>query len=173
MTDATLRTMLTFAPDGTPWTSLLELQNQASVLAVSRYANSDKHTNPPNSKRNRNAGPKDYTTFPHNAPMYGKTNADRAVHHAKYSLNGLAGALRYPNKPRSAPHNKGGRGRGGGHNGGKGRGSGGYSGGYGGGGYGGGGSNGASGSGHGRHSNGYGGPNFETGPMKRKYDDSA
>jgi hypothetical protein len=51
MTDANLRTMLTYAPNGAPWTSLLELQNQASILAVSHYPSDSPTTHSDNKRK--------------------------------------------------------------------------------------------------------------------------
>jgi hypothetical protein len=62
MTDANLRTMLTYAPNGAPWTSLLELQNQASILAVSHYPSDSPTTHSDNTKRKFDADGTDSDT---------------------------------------------------------------------------------------------------------------
>jgi hypothetical protein len=126
MADATLRTMLTFAPDGTPWTSLLELQNQTSILAVSRYSNSDKPSqSAQTNKRKFRAGERDVTNFAANTKQYNTTKASRALYHVQQAITNLGSELRQPgrnDKPKG--------GRGGSHgasgSGGGGRGGGGY-----------------------------------------------
>jgi uncharacterized membrane protein YgcG len=130
MADSTLRTMLTFAPDGTPWTSLLELQNQTSILAVSRYSNSDKpsqsaHTN----KRKYRAGERDVTNYAPHTKAYNTTKASRALYHVQQAITNLGSELRQPgrnDKPnggRGGSHGASGSGSGG--RGGGGRGGGG------------------------------------------------
>lgn len=142
MADATLRTMLTFAPDGTPWTSLLELQNQTSILAVSRYSNSDRPSQlaQRTNKRKYRAGDPDVTNFTAGSKQYGTTKASRALYHVQQAITSLGSELRQPgrnDKPkggRGGSHGASGSGggRGGGHHGknrgggGSGRGSGRY-----------------------------------------------
>jgi hypothetical protein len=117
MTDATLRTMLTHAPDGSAWTSLLALQNQASILAVSRYPTDPAPARTPaqTNKRKFTAGRKDYTFDPA-SKQYGTTKAQRSLYHLKDAINALSGELKEPGKfeaaRQAAANRNGGRGRG-------------------------------------------------------------
>jgi uncharacterized membrane protein YgcG len=141
MTDHNLRTILTVAPTGLPWTNLMALQNHASILSVARYGSRNKnthtpaHSNPrPFNKRKLGAGVPDTVTVHRTHPAYGKTRAERSLHTANNALNSLRDELLSAagrnNKPRPPnPNNGAGSSRGGGGGGGSGGGRGGGGGG--------------------------------------------
>jgi uncharacterized membrane protein YgcG len=141
LSDVNLRTILTMAPNGLPWTNLMALQNHASVLSVARYTNTstNKNTRNPNSsnrpfsKRTYSGAAGEKETNPQH-PGYGKTKAERSLYMATNALNTLRNELSGKTKAKARNYYKpkgadGASGSGGGGGGGSGGASGGGGGG--------------------------------------------